>query len=106
MMESLKELLARGYRERRESRVPESRAAFLEAVREAAIEADRASLAEALCGLAQAERDLGNFPAAGHHYEPAAILYRQLDMRPRLAYAVRHQADVLRENGKALDAKS
>jgi hypothetical protein len=37
-------------------RLADSRAIFIEAVRKASIEADRPSLAEALCGLAQAER--------------------------------------------------
>jgi hypothetical protein len=61
------------------------------------IEAARPSLAEALCGLAQAERDIGNPKAASHHYANAAVLYRQLGPPARLAYAIRHEADVLRE---------
>ncbi len=103
--ETFKELFARGYRARSERQPTESRAAFIEAVRKAAIEGDRVSLAEALCGLAQAERDIGNLPAASHHYENAAILYRQLELRERLAYAIRHEADVLREMDKRVEAE-
>jgi hypothetical protein len=67
MNETFKDLFARGYQARREDRLADSRAIFIEAVRKASIEADRPSLAEALCGLAQAERDVGNTKAASHH---------------------------------------
>jgi tetratricopeptide (TPR) repeat protein len=103
--ETFKELFARGYRARSENRLAESRAAFLEAVRKAAVEADRPSLAEALCGLAQAERGIGNPEAAGHHYANAAVLYRELGLPERLAYAIRHEADILRETGKVVEAE-
>jgi tetratricopeptide (TPR) repeat protein len=105
MTESFKDLFARGYKARRENQLAESRAAFIEAVRKAALEADRPLLAEALCGLAQAERGIGNLEAAAHHYANAAILYRELEEREKLAYAVRHQADILRENEKFAEAE-
>jgi hypothetical protein len=105
MPESLKELLARGYRARSENNLAEARAAFLEAVRRAAVETDRSSLAEALCGLAQAERGIGNPEAAGHQYANAALLYRELDLPERLAYALRHEADILRETCKPGEAE-
>ena len=97
MTETFKELFARGYQARREDRLADSRAIFLQGVRNAAEEADRLSLAEGLCGLAQAERDIGNPEAASHHYANAAVLYRQVGPPARLAYAIRHEADVLRE---------
>jgi hypothetical protein len=50
MTETFNELFARGYQARREDRLADSRAIFIEAVRKASIEADRPSLAEALCG--------------------------------------------------------
>ena len=106
MTETFKELFARGYRARSENRLAESRAAFLEAVRKAAVEADRPSLAEALCGLAQAERGIGNPEAAGHHYANAVVLYRELGLPERLAYTIRHEADILRETCKAVEAES
>jgi tetratricopeptide (TPR) repeat protein len=103
--ETLKELFARGYQARRENQLAESRAAFIEAVRKAAVETDRPALAEALCGLAQAERGIGNLDAASHHYANAAMLYRELAQPERLAYSIRHEADVLRESGKIIEAE-
>jgi tetratricopeptide (TPR) repeat protein len=103
--ETFKDLFARGHEARREDRLADSRAVFIEAVRRAAIEADRPSLAEALCGLAQAERGTGNLEAATHHYANAAVLYRELGLRERLAYAIRHEADVRRETGKDVEAE-
>jgi tetratricopeptide (TPR) repeat protein len=103
--ETLKDLFARGYRARSENHPAESRAIFIQGVREAAVAEDQSSLAEALCGLAQAERDIGNLEAAIHHYANAVVLYRQLGPPARLAYAIRHQADVLRENGQFVDAE-
>jgi tetratricopeptide (TPR) repeat protein len=105
MTETFKDLFARGYQARREDRLADSRAVFIEAVRRAAIEADRPSLAEALGGLAQAERGIGNLEAAGHHYANAVVLYRELGLRDRLAYALRHQADILREAGGVVEAE-
>jgi tetratricopeptide (TPR) repeat protein len=103
--ESLKEVFARGYRARAENDLAEARAAFLEAVRRASLETDRPALAEALCGLAQAERGIGNPGAAIHQYANAALLYRELGSRERFAYAIRHEADILRETGKTTEAK-
>jgi hypothetical protein len=97
MNETFKELFARGYQARREDRLADSRAIFIEALRKTSIETDRPSLAGALCGLAQAERDIGNPEAASHHMQNAAVLYRQVGPPARLAYAIRHEADVLRE---------
>jgi hypothetical protein len=85
MNETFKELFARSYQARREDRLADSRATFLQGVRNAAEEADRPSLAEALCGLAQAERDIGNPEAASRHYANAAVLYRQVGPPTRLA---------------------
>jgi hypothetical protein len=89
--ETIAELVARGYSARSEKRFADSRAAFLEAVRKAAIETDRLSLAQAFCGLTHAERDIGNPNAASHHYANAAVLYRELKQPERLAYAIRHE---------------
>jgi tetratricopeptide (TPR) repeat protein len=97
MAETFKEQFARGYQARREDRLADSRAIFLKAVRSAAEEGDRPSLAEALCGLGQAERGIGNLEAARHHYAGAAVLYREIGPPARLAYAIRHEADILRE---------
>ena len=105
MGEAFQELFAQGYKARKENRIADSRAIFLKGVRSAAEEGDRPFLAEALCGLAQAERDIGNREAARHHYASAAVLYRQIGPPERLAYALRHEADVLREECRPEEAE-
>jgi tetratricopeptide (TPR) repeat protein len=105
MSESFQELFARGYKARQENRVADSRAVFIQGVRSAAEAGDRPSLAEALSGLAQAERDIGNLEAARHHYANAATLYREIGPPKRLAYAIRHEADVLREECRPAEAE-
>lgn len=105
MAETFKEQFARGYQARRENRLADSRAIFLKAVRSAAEEADRPDLAEALCGLGQAERGIGSLEAARHHYASAALLYRQIGPPERLAYAIRHEADILREASQPAEAE-
>jgi tetratricopeptide (TPR) repeat protein len=97
MSESLEEILERGYLARRESRTADARAAFIDAVRHAAEAKNPEYLAEALCGLGQAERDIENIDAARHHYSLAEELYRKNGPPERLAYALRHLADVERE---------
>jgi tetratricopeptide (TPR) repeat protein len=94
MTDKFKELLAEGDRARRESRLPASRAIFLDVVRKAAEEGDRSSLAEALGGLAEAEDGIGNCEAARHHYANAAALYRQIGPPKMLARTLRHEADL------------
>ena len=97
MTETFQEQFARGNKARKENRLADSRAIFIKAVRSAAEAGDRPSLAEALCGLGQAERGIGNLEAARHHYQGAAVLYREIGPPERLAYALRHEADILRE---------
>jgi tetratricopeptide (TPR) repeat protein len=97
MGETFKELFVQGYKARREGRSADSRAVFLKGVRDASEVGDRPFLAEALCGLGQADRDIGNLEAARHQYANAAVLYRQIGPPERLAYALRHEADILRE---------
>jgi tetratricopeptide (TPR) repeat protein len=105
MGETFQELFAQGYKARRENRIADSRAIFIKAVRSAAEEGDRPSLAEALCGLGQAERDIGNLAAARLHYAGAATLYREIGPPARLAYAIRHEADLLREECRPAEAE-
>src|ERR1700691_1799606 len=105
MAETFQEQFARGYQARREDRLADSRAIFIKAVRSAAEEGDRPSLAEALCGLGQAERDIGNLAAARLHYAGAATLYRQIGPSARVAYAIRHEADVLRKECRPAEAE-
>jgi tetratricopeptide (TPR) repeat protein len=105
MDETFQELFARGYQARRENRIADSRAIFIQGVRSAAEQGDRPSLAEALSGLAQAERDIGNLEAARHHYAGAATLYREIGPPERLAYAIRHEADLLRKEDRFAEAE-
>jgi tetratricopeptide (TPR) repeat protein len=105
MAETFKELFARGYKACSEDRLADARAIFLKAVRNAAVEGDRPSLAEAFCGLGQAERGIGNLEAARHHYAEAGVLYRQIGPPERLAYAIRHEADILREASLPAEAE-
>jgi tetratricopeptide (TPR) repeat protein len=105
MGETFQELFARGYLARRENRIADARAIFISGVRSAAEAGDRSSLAEALCGLGQAERDLGSLEAAHHHYAGAATLYREIGPPARLAYALRHEADVFREECRPAEAE-
>jgi tetratricopeptide (TPR) repeat protein len=105
MPETFQEQFARGYQARRENRAADSRAIFLKAVRSAAEEGDRPALAEAMCGLGQAERDIGSLEPARHHYANAAVLYRQIGPPERLAYALRHEGDILRELGLPAEAE-
>ena len=95
MTDRFRDLFAEGYRARRENRLPAARAIFIDAVRKAAEDGDRASLAEALSGLAQSENEIGNCEAARHHYANAAVLYRQLEQPKMLASAIAHEADLL-----------
>ena len=71
MPENFQEQFALGYKARLEGRVADSRENSMKAVRSAAEEGDRPALAEALCGLGQAERDIGSLEPARHHYANA-----------------------------------
>jgi tetratricopeptide (TPR) repeat protein len=105
MTEKLKELLAEGYRARKENRLSASRAIFIDVVRKAAEEGDRPSLAEALGGLAEAEDGIGNSEAARHHYANAAVLYRQIGPPKMLACTLRHEADLWVRTNRPAEAE-
>lgn len=105
MSETFQEQFARGYQARKENRLADARAIFLKAVRSAAEEGDRPDLAEALCGLGQAEHGIGNLEAARHHYQSAAVLYREIGSPASLAHALRHEADILREMCRPAEAE-
>jgi hypothetical protein len=105
MADKLKELIAEGYRAKRENRLAASRAAFFDVVRKAAEEGDRASLAEALGGLAEAEDGIGNCAAARHHYASAAALYSQIGPPAMLACSLRHEADLWMQTNQPAEAE-
>jgi tetratricopeptide (TPR) repeat protein len=98
-------LFAEGYRARSAGDAAHSRATFIDATRKAAEERNEPALAEAMCGLAQAERDIGNCEAALHHYSNATLLYRRIGPPERLAYVLRHQADLTRTTPHPADAE-
>lgn len=105
MAENFKEQFARGRQAHQENRLADARAIFIKAVRSAAEEGDRPALAEALCGLGQAEHGIGNLEAARHHFAGAAVLYRQDGPPARLEYALRQEAAVLRDECKPGEAE-
>jgi tetratricopeptide (TPR) repeat protein len=105
MADNFQELFKNGYRARREGRLAESRAIFIDCVRKASEAGDKPSLAEALCGLAQAENDIGNCEASRHHYANAVLLYRQIGPPSNLAYALRHEADLARKMAQPSEAE-
>jgi hypothetical protein len=55
--------------------------------------------------MGQLERDQGNDDEAAKLYGEAAGLYRQLADQVGMAYAVRHQCDILRELGRLTEAE-
>ena len=106
MAETFQEQFARGYEARKENRLADARAIFIKAVRSAAEDADRPDLAEALCGLGDAEHGIGNLEAARHHYANAIVLYREIGPPEKLAYALSQEAEILRELGLPEDAEA
>ena len=93
------ELLSHGYQARSEKRLSEAKDCFMQAVDHGRKAKDKALLAQALCGLGQIERDLGNPTAALKHYGDAVDLRRTLGDPLLLAHTVRHVGDILRGQG-------
>jgi tetratricopeptide (TPR) repeat protein len=105
-MESLPpaQLLSLGHEARSEKRLKDARDYFARAVDGCRKANDKTLLAEALCGLGQIERDLGNTGDALKHYGAAVELLRGLDAPLLLAHAVRHVGDILRGQGQLAKA--
>ncbi len=100
MRSEAKSLIAAGYLARREHRLPEAKIAFTQAIDELRdANPPTLHLAEALRGMGQIERDLGEIAAALEHHQQAADLYRTLQMPQEVAHTLRHVADIERENG-------
>jgi tetratricopeptide (TPR) repeat protein len=91
-------LVAQGYEARKAARSIEARQHFSRAVEASRATGDPVTLAKALIGLAQIERDLSNIDAARRNYEEASTIVRTLDDPLWLAHTVRHVADSHREN--------
>lgn len=98
------ELIASGYKARKERHPNQAREIFSEAVRLSRKAADSSLLASSLVGLGQIERDLANLDVSLQHYREAVELLRTCPDRLRFAHTIRHLADILRENGSPEDA--
>jgi tetratricopeptide (TPR) repeat protein len=98
------ELVARGYQARGEKRLAEAKSCFAQAVDRCRKANDRLLLAQALSGLGQIERDMGNSVLALRHYSDAVDLRRTQDDPLLLAHGIRHVADILREQNQLVKA--
>ena len=100
--DAAEKLVEQGYQARREDKPAEAKARFGAAVALCRNSGAQALLAQALTGLGQIERDLGNLDAALKHYEEAVLIYRTQGDPLRLAHTIRHAGDILR-NQRQLD---
>jgi tetratricopeptide (TPR) repeat protein len=105
MTENFSNSFAEGFRALREKRLPAARAIFLDGVRNASEQGDRPVLAEAFSGLAAAESEIGNCPAARHHYANAAVLYRDIGPPTMLACTIGHEAELLVQMNQPAEAE-
>ena len=99
------ELVERGYEARGEKRLADAKTCFAQAAERCRKANDRLLLAQALSGLGQIERDMGNSALALRHYGDAVALRRTQDDPLLLAHTVRHVADILREQGQSTEAE-
>ena len=92
-------LLTQGYEARKEHRPDDAKRFFAEAIDLSRQEDDQDTLARALAGLGQIERDLGNRNRALEFCEESVAVCRTLNDPQLLAHTVRHLADILRGLG-------
>ena len=104
MTSTLEELIASGYKARKERRPEQAKEAFSEAVRLSREAAHPLLLANSLTGLGQIERDLDNKNAALQHYREAVGILKGEPNRLRFVHTIRHLADILREDGSPEEA--
>ncbi|MGC1460752.1 MAG: tetratricopeptide repeat protein [Terracidiphilus sp.] len=98
------ELVARGFEARGEKRLADAKNCFAQAVDRCRKANDRLLLAQALSGLGQIERDMGNSALALRHYSDAVSLRRTQEDPLLLAHGLRHIADILREQSNLAKA--
>jgi tetratricopeptide (TPR) repeat protein len=96
MIEALKSLLSRAAQARQSGEAADAERLFKQAAAEAANE-DAIARAEGLMGVAQARRDKGDRIGAAIYYSEAITLLRNAENNERLAYALRHAAEVRSE---------
>ena len=104
-MSALAKLLTSAAQARQERRFEDARNILVEAVELSRQSGEPTSLANALTGLGQIERDLHNPQPALAAYEEAAAIYRSSDDPLHLAHAVRHLGDICREIGQTQRAE-
>jgi tetratricopeptide (TPR) repeat protein len=105
MADKVDKLMAEGLAARREHRLADARNAFAQALTLSREAEDPSKVAQALTGLGQIERDLGNNDAALRNYQDAVAMYRQQNEPLRLAHTVRHMADILRHCGRLRESE-
>jgi tetratricopeptide (TPR) repeat protein len=96
MIEALKSLLSRAAQARQSGEAADAELLFKQAAAEAAND-DAIARAEGLMGVAQARRDRGDRIGAAIYYSEAITLLRSAENNERLAYALRHAAEVRSE---------
>jgi tetratricopeptide (TPR) repeat protein len=96
MIEALKSLLSRAAQARQSGESADAERLFKQAAAEAAND-DAIARAEGLMGVAQARRDRGDRIGAAIYYSEAITLLRNAENAERLAYALRHAAEVRSE---------
>lgn len=85
---------------RREDKPREARAGYNQALERSRASKNQQQTCQALNGLGQVERDLGDYVAAQSRYEELAGLYSSESETVQRAHALRHLADVLRHQSK------
>jgi tetratricopeptide (TPR) repeat protein len=96
MIEALKSLLALAAQARQSGEAADAERLFKQAAAEAAND-DAIARAEGLMGVAQSRRDSGDRVGAAIYYSEAITLLRNAEATERLAYALRHAAEVRSE---------
>jgi tetratricopeptide (TPR) repeat protein len=93
-------LLEQGRTAYRENRPKYARQLFRSSLRACGKNGDTGLKADIYVALGKVERDLKQNQPAVSHYRSAAELYRARNETMKLAHAVRHVVDILREMGK------
>ena len=101
MNQTAEQLLADAALALQERRVTDSRQHLSSAVTLLEQQDNPLALAGALRQLAEVERKLRDYTAAGGHYEAAVAIYRNAARYLTLAHAIRHLGDVYCEQGRA-----
>jgi tetratricopeptide (TPR) repeat protein len=99
------ELIQRGLTARRENRPADAHRDFSQAVEICRKINDELTLAKALAGLGQIERDLQHHGVACRYYEESTAIYRTHGDVLKLAHTVRHLGDIYRHEKRKEEAE-